>query len=461
MSKRQKYSLWLRLLAPPDAPRERLERLVPHLAADSLACALSLAEARLGVTLARAARDFVGIEGWRPHGYARLGDYACEELDRSGRWLRDLATLGEGLETLPDLERALWGGDGARPLGRVAATSIARVATPESAPTWIALARRSTVRSLRNSVRATRQAGSSVPLEKAMPEGPASPPRRVLEEAIEDVDLSELKLSMPRPVRVAFEEALDLHRAVTGHQASLASFAEALAAEALAGPRPPDLSITPYVPGPEARETEEQLAQDFRMWASLGMPVYPGVDVARALASGTGDEAVPLDPSAGRPAVRFDPTATDTRPEMAAARSLLRRVEALTYAVPNRDVKLLGIKLHELVAIEDEIQHQLGRLLAEMDRRRDWPCLHFRRLGHYAEQRLGMCRRTAERYAGIDRALRKLPLVLAAYRSRTIGLHSGWLLHGILAVTADPELERAWVARARDVGVDRLREDIR
>jgi hypothetical protein len=461
MSKRQKYSLWLRLLAPPDAPRERLERLVPHLAADSLACALSLAEARLGVTLARAARDFVGIEGWRPHGYARLGDYACEELDRSGRWLRDLATLGEGLGTLPDLERALWGGDGARPLGRVAATSIARVATPESAPAWIALARRSTVRSLRNSVRAARQAGSSVPQEKAMPEGSASPLRRVLDEAIEDVDLSELKLSMPRPVRVAFEEALDLHRAVTGHQASLASFAEALAAEALAGPRPPDLSITPYVPGPEARETEEQLAQDFRMWASLGMPVYPGVDVARALASGTGDEVAPVDPSAGRPAVRFDPTASDTRPEMAAARSLLRRVEALTYAVPNRDVKLLGIKLHELVAIEDEIQHQLGRLLAEMDRRRDWPCLHFRSLGHYAEQRLGMCRRTAERYAGIDRALRKLPLVLAAYRLRTIGLHSAWLLHGILAGTADPKLERAWVARARDVGVDRLREDIR
>jgi hypothetical protein len=140
----------------------------------------------------------------------------------------------------------------------------------------------------------------------------------------------------------------------------------------------------------------------------------------------------------------------------------LRRIEALSYDVPNRDVKLLGVQLHELVAIEDEIQHQLGRLLAEMDRRRDWTCLNFRSLGHYAEQRLGMCRRTAERYAGIDRALRKLPLVLAAYRSGAIGLHSAWLLHGILAGNpADPKLERAWVARARLSTVRRLRDEAR
>jgi hypothetical protein len=267
---------------------------------------------------------------------------------------------------------------------------------------------------------------------------------------------------MPRPVRVAFEEALDLHRAVAGHQASLASFAEALAAEALAGLVPPDVSVTPHLPDNEVRATEEQLARDFRMWASLGVPVYPGVEVARTLAAGANDDVVPFDLAARAPVVLFDPTATDTRPEMAAARSLLRRIEALSDDVSHRDVKLLDIRLRELVAIEDEIQCQLGRLLAEMDRRRDWPCLHFTSLGHYAEQRLGMCRRTAERYAGIDRALRKLPLVLAAYRSRAIGLQSAWLLHGLLAGNPpDPKRERAWVTRARLSTVRRLRDETR
>ena len=176
---------------------------------------------------------------------------------------------------------------------------------------------------------------------------------------------------------------------------------------------PPDVSRTSC--DTEARETEERLANEHDMWASLGVPVYPGVDLAREQASGKGAAGTPFGLGSARP---FDPTATDTRPEMAAARTLLGRIAALSndvaHDVAHRDSKQLGLELRELVAIENEIQRRLGRLLSEMDRRRDWPCLRFTSLGHYAEQRLGMCRRTAERYAGIERALGKLPLVLAA-----------------------------------------------
>jgi len=421
----------LRLSAPETTSLERLEAPAPHLAADRMACELGLAADRLGAALCRTAAAYVALGAWTPCGYSRLGDFTREVLGRSGRWLRDLATLGRGLRSLPGLESALLGLDGGPALGRVAATAIARVATPASLPAWINRARACTVRELQDAVRSAREAGANAPPGAACE---PSPCRRVLDEETEDAATCAVRLALPRPVAVAFEETLDLHRAVSGHQASVASFVEALAAEAAAGRYPPDASLAPRELENARRALEEQSAlearwaRDTRLWAHL---------------------------AAARPAGATTPVAETVR-------VVLLKCEALSKHAGEGAAPDLVHQLRELVALEDEIERRLGRLLQEMDAREDWAVLGFASLAHYSEQRLGISRRTAERRTGLVRTLQRLPILLAAYEDGQVGLQAAWLVRRILGPgPVRPGLEQAWVVRARQATVKRLRDEAR
>src|SRR5262245_50466773 len=96
--------------------------------ADVAALGIRSALDRITPALARAAAAFMALQAWSVFGYARLDDLTRERYGRSGRWLRDLAALGVGLAAAPSLAAALTGADGGRPLGRVAATLVARAA---------------------------------------------------------------------------------------------------------------------------------------------------------------------------------------------------------------------------------------------------------------------------------------------------------------------------------------------
>jgi hypothetical protein len=465
VSRQQAYAMALQMQAPHGFPIERLGALVPHAQADFMACELARAADRLSAPLARAAAAFVACDGWLPMGYACPGDFTREVLDRSGRWLRDLNVLGRGLEKLPGLEPALCGLDGAAPLGSVAATSIARVATPETLPAWIALARASTVRDLLQTLRAARESGSSAPpvatfdssksdpspaLDVAGSTDTSSatsapgatadplPNRHTLEEDGDDEPTLEVELSVPRPLATLFWEVFDLYRAVSGGETSLASFVESLAAEAAAGPTPPDAHVMP-VELKEARRAlvarlshEARLATDFKLWKHLSRTRAP---VAQAnAASPVTDRVV----------------------------AVLQKIESLSACAGKGSIPELARQMWRLVALESEVERLLGKLLHEMDLRQDWRLLGFASLGHYAEQRLGCSRRTAERRAGILRALRHLPRPLAAYEAGQVGQHSAWLLRRILGAHAvRGDRQDAWVARAIEVTVKRLRDEAR
>src|SRR3989449_10508561 len=137
-----------RASSPADSrPTSPVERSL--LQADRLALSLRGALDRLAPLLARAATAFVRREAWSVFGFARLGDHARERFGRSGRWIRDLAALGDALSSLPGLAEALAGEDGAASLGRVAALLIGRSAAPASLGAWIALARAVSIREFR------------------------------------------------------------------------------------------------------------------------------------------------------------------------------------------------------------------------------------------------------------------------------------------------------------------------
>ena len=131
--------------ASHDYPVERSLRQ-----ADALALSLRTGLDRIAIPLARAAAAFVQRQAWTDFGFARLEDHARERFGRSGRWVKDSATLGAALQSLPLLADSMTGDDGGRPIGRVAALLVVRIASSESLPAWVALARRVPIRSLRN-----------------------------------------------------------------------------------------------------------------------------------------------------------------------------------------------------------------------------------------------------------------------------------------------------------------------
>ena len=414
--------------------------------ADGMALALRAALDCIAVPLARSAAAFVRRQGWCEFGFARLDDHARERFGRCGRWLRDLALLGESLDRLPGLQTALTGEDGGRPLGRVAAMVVARIADPESLQDWIGRARRLTVRELRVEVTRARALATGPPEGAGMTETGSAAPRAPAEPAampppddLESVDRVLVRMAVPAPVRAAFDEGLDLFRAVEGREATATSFVEALVGESLAGPHSFENSAAAgegFVAAdgilPAAATTamiEDALARSTERWRHLPVP-----------GRGAGEEV----------------TASG-----AAARALgyLSRLSA----VPGSgDAVDLDRRIRALIALEDELETALGRLLADMAERGAWGRLRFAGVGHYAEERLGLSRTAGEDRARAARALRRFRLLRRAYDSGRVGLEAVLIVARILGDGATgPASEQAWVERAGEASVKRLRDEAR
>jgi len=421
-------------------PRER-----SLLRCDALALSLSVALDRIVPALARAAAAFCAASGWKEFGYARAGDHARERFGRSGRWLRELAALGTALKALAGLGDALAGSDGGRPIGRVAASIIARVATPESLAAWIGVARSVPVRTLREFAARARGEGSSWPpegddpdasvnsaaflpgvvvgAEKAGPFEDDDPDSRVL-----------VRMMVPPPVAAAFDEALDLYRAVSGGQATVTEFVEALVADAQAGPHPVDAQPAPLggssVQGDGALRAfrEKALARSTQEWRHLADDAGSSPGWAFALAGAT-----------------------------------LAAVEDICSRAGTGDQVELDGQIRALIRLEDDLERRLARLLADLAGQNAWARLRFDSVGHYAEQRLGMSRSAAQDRVRALRGLSRLPLVGAAYERGEIGLDAALLLVRILGRGggAGEAKQRAWVERAREASIKRLRDEER
>src|SRR5215470_10078360 len=64
-------------------------------ARDRVASLLARASAPLTVALAETAAAFLELGGGASLGYGHIADFTRERMGRSGRWLRDLAMLGQ------------------------------------------------------------------------------------------------------------------------------------------------------------------------------------------------------------------------------------------------------------------------------------------------------------------------------------------------------------------------------
>ncbi|MGH9868760.1 MAG: hypothetical protein ACREAA_11435 [Candidatus Polarisedimenticolia bacterium] len=375
-----------------------------------VAVSLSAARARVVLPLARVAAAIVGTKTHREFGYARLDDFCRERHGRGGRWVRDLATLQAHFERLPGLAAAVAGDDGLAPLHVSAALAIGVVATPESVERWIARGREVSLARLKGELRteAGRDASGAVELEP---------------------EWVQVRLPVPPTVRAAFDETLDLHRAVVGSEASVASFVRAMVAEAMTEPEPSEMAdleggTETLVEGLDRAVVEEAREQEAGGWQELPR-------------GGKASWALKL------------------------AGSSLERLQRLMEVAGTGDAGQLDRHLGELLGLQNILELRLGEVLHEMGQMKGWRRLGFEGTGHYAERILSMSRTAAEDRVWVAQALRSFALVRQAYERGEVTWEATRSVLRLLQGTepVDLDAQRAWIAHGRLCTVKRLRDE--
>ena len=436
------------------------------LQADRIALSLRGALERTALPLARAATALLASKAWCDLGFARLDDYAREHLGRSGRWVRDLAALGEGILHLPALAAAITGEDGGRPLGCVAAVLVAKVASPSTLDDWIARARSSSIRALRDAVRSARAtapndqpaAAGASPIEfpAESPHVAAAPTAATHDDDDDVADRLLVRMMIPSPIHVAFDEAVDLFRAVEGGEASVVSFVEALVAEAAA--RAGDATGASDTANAAARNDSARAPTTFD---AAHVPTTIDADL-RALRAGPTIAAVERALAASTDHWRHLPGHVESSWALSLAGVTLARFRALCGEAGRGGAVDLDRQIRALVDLENELETRLGDLLADLGDRRAWPRLRFAGVGHYGEERLGLSRTAAEDRARLARDLRSHPRLREAYAAGRLGREAAALVARLLRdVAPDPAREAAWVDRATESTVKRMRDEAR
>ena len=237
------------------------------------------------------------------------------------------------------------------------------------------------------------------------------------------VERGTYRLPVPALLRAAFDEALELHRAVEGSHAPIASFVEALLAEAIADGCDPDDAVVPVHP----RFTRKSREARVRRWAP------------------TLNDAVPT--QAG-----FSPR----------AREVLARLATLEAEAGTGKATEVLHQIKELLRLEDDLNVALGEALLHLAESREFPALGFLDVGHYAEERLGISRSAAERRTRLARAGRRFPQLARYHRAGWIKSQGALLVAQVLGPRpVDAAHEREWVEAAMGRTLKRLRDDVR
>jgi len=410
----------------PRAPESSPESPGAPEALDARLVALARAGGPLRWALGRlAARLLAGggrpRGGWETLGFVRAADYAREQLGISGAELGDLARVGAALGGLRCVEAALLSGR----LSWTKVRLLAGVATEADETAWLAVAERTSAAALAQRVRqidrgclevvgaAPGTSGNDVRLESDEAGAP--------EEAC-------ATLAVPCPARVSarWGAVRRLARRVAGEWLSAAACAEAVTAEAVSALLP--LEVDPETLPPPARR--DTAARSGAGVAAAGM-------------------AEPIPPEAPEgPGVA----------EASAAAS--RLIQALVEGIEEADLPELDARLRRVVALERTRLARLGPVLLELAEARGFRDLGFTGLDAYVRERLGMAPRSARALLRLERACRRSAPLRRAWRSGALAVSKAQALVAVVLAPGSAPWVAAWLARAGDVTVRRLEDDV-
>jgi len=381
--------------------------------------------------LAAIAGRIVASEAWAELGYARLSDYVRERAGLTAGFLHELARVDAGLRRLPALEATFVGGG----IPWTKARLVAGVATAEDEGVWLGAAARLSSDALAREVRAVdaRAAALAAPGPAGAPLGERDAAGALLEPR------AGARFRCSGYVRAKLHRVRWLAQRVAGEALPPWACMDALAGE-VASALPPE----PEAPAPAAQaaacresglaETAEEAASSRMRAASRSGPA--GVQI-RDEPMGSGDTASEAQPVALPPFVA----------------ALL---EGLEEATPRE----LDARLRRAVRLEQGAAARLGAELLALATTRGFRDLGYGSLDAYARERLGMAASRAKALLAIERGCELSPALRAGWREGRLSWSQAQELLPLVRLGHAQRWMGAWVARAQEVTVRRLRDDV-
>ncbi len=131
-------------------------------------------------------------------------------------------------------------------------------------------------------------------------------------------------------------------------------------------------------------------------------------------------------------------------------------VAALAAGLHGLDAFALDTRLRATLAAMHRVHWQTGRLLRLVFDLRLYRWLGFRTAARYVKERLGLGMRTAQGLVAVERVTGRAPQLAAAYERGAISALRALIIAPVLSETH----EAAWVARATEVTVRRLGDEV-
>jgi hypothetical protein len=437
------------LVRPFRDEARRLERELCAEQLDPYLRRLASQEARCRRVLGTLAQELLRRRAYHALGFARIGDYARERLGLSGRELQSTARVTAALATLPAVAAAFEHGA----LSWTRVRLLAPVAHPATERTWVALAETRTVRALEALVRAA--VATSRDGDTASADGSHAPPvtpaavfpavpssalraaDAALDECAEDEGLVEgkpevtFRLRCPRWVGALWRETVELARRMAGEPLAVWRAAEAIAAEGL--------SAAPHEHGATSSRNDVPAAG-----AALA-GVAPGAALGRR----------PVDINEARD-VFASQSGLGPIEWSRIVEALPANVEALGDDVASCDAHTLDARLRNIVHAMQRIDWQMGRLLRLFFDSRLYALLGFPTAERYVRERLGMSARKARLLVAVERKTWGAPALMEAYREGRLSCLRALTIAPVLSERTD----QAWVARASEVTLRRLADEV-
>jgi len=402
--------------------------------------------------LAAIAGRMVASEAWAELGYARLADYVRERAGLTAGFLHELARVDAGLQRLPGLEATFVGGG----IPWTKARLVAGVATAEDEGVWLAAAARLSSDALAREVRAVdaRAAALAAPGPAGTPLGERDAAGALLEPR------AGARFRCSGYVRAKLHRVRWLAQRVAGEALPPWACMDALAGE-VASALPPE----PEAPAPAAQAAACRESALIEMEAARreGSPGAQDESEGREVRADGGEAGDGGDASPSGPAgvqIRDEPMGsgegTSDGPPVAVPAFVAALLKGLEEAPPRE----LDARLGRAVRLEQGAAARLGAELLAMATSRGFRDLGYGSLDAYARERLGMAPSRAKALLAIERGCELSPALRAGWREGRLSWSQAQELLPLVRLGHAQRWMGAWVARAQEVTVRRLRDDV-
>jgi hypothetical protein len=428
--------------------------------------------------------------GHQQLGFARLDDYARERLGVSGAELRSLSRVWRALDARPAIDGAFRRGE----LGWTKLRVLAAVASSETEGVWLSIARICTAEGLRRVAKSAKDGGRLSRLADAAgaaettsmaPErvrelvsellGPGTPaPWRVspdpdLEdpEQIDGEEVVRFRLRCPPRVRRLWRSVETLAKKVCGAELTAWEAAEAVAAEGLSltGFDTHTTDADAGIGSTAEKRSDERNGAGGRTDDRSGAcrsndersgqcsPHGSGESDSSESGGGIVSSIVALRPG---PGVATN-GASDVSGVISIAAGEITSTGPLAEGIDELDPHEIDSRLRSIFDMRQRIDGQLGHLLNTFCRARLYRELGYSTAPSYVRERLGLCPRKARGLLALTRAgTAGSAALIVAYREGDIS----WLRALTLMPIVDALNAPAWLQRAREVTLRRLRDEV-